>query len=63
MNISKEFLQQLDELYQEYEKEVKAKSKEGYLADNTVRTYLLHSGNFVKWCRGDFSPGVMKEKK
>lgn len=25
--------------------------------DNTVRTYLLHSGNLVKWCRGNFIPG------
>ena len=27
------------------------------LAQNTKNTYLLHSGNFVKWLSGEFFPG------
>ncbi|MEK4381959.1 hypothetical protein NSS70_08810 [Aeribacillus sp. FSL K6-2848] len=50
-------------MYQNYENEVKEKAKEGLLADNTVRTYLLHSGNFVKWYRNEFVPGGRNEKK
>jgi hypothetical protein len=63
MRASQEFIKKLEELYQTYENEVKEKAKEGLLADNTVRTYLLHSGNFVKWCRNEFVPGGRNEKK
>jgi hypothetical protein len=61
MRASQEFIKELEELYQVYEQEVREKSKEGLLTDSTVRTYLLHSRNFVKWCRDDFVPG-MKNK-
>ncbi|BBW98771.1 hypothetical protein [Geobacillus subterraneus] len=63
MRASQEFIKKLEELYQIYENEVKEKAKEGLLADNTARTYLLHSGNFVKWCRNEFVPGGRNEKK
>jgi hypothetical protein len=62
MKASSEFIKQLEELYQTYEQEVLKKSKEGILAPNTVRTYLLHSGNFVKWCRDEFIPGGRNQK-
>ncbi|UGB29961.1 hypothetical protein [Metabacillus sp. B2-18] len=57
MKASQEFIKQLEELYQTYEQEVRKSSKEGLLTDSTARTYLLHSGNFIKWCRNDFIPG------
>ncbi|RDE36623.1 hypothetical protein DV713_00055 [Parageobacillus thermoglucosidasius] len=63
MRASQEFIKKLEELYQIYENEVKEKVKEGLLADNTARTYLLHSENFVKWCRNEFVPGGRNEKK
>ncbi|ASS98408.1 hypothetical protein ACPVTF_15180 [Geobacillus icigianus] len=63
MRASQEFIKKLEELHQIYENEVKEKAKEGLLADNTARTYLLHSGNFVKWCRNEFVPGGRNEKK
>ena len=37
-----------------YEQEVEASN----LARNTKHTYLLHAGNFVRWLRGDFTPGA-----
>lgn len=57
MKASKEFINELNKLLTEYENEVKAAYKQGYLTDSTARTYLLHSNNFVKWCKDDFIPG------
>lgn len=56
MRVSDEFIKQLEELYQSYEKEIKGTK----LATNTVNTHLYHSGNFVKWCRGEYVPGARK---
>jgi hypothetical protein len=58
MRASQEFIKQLEELFQIYEKEVKGTK----LAINTVNTHLYHSGNFVKWCSGEYEPGARKEK-
>jgi len=63
MRASQEFMKELDKLYQTYEQEVTEKSKIGLLAGNTKKTYLLHSENFVKWCRNDFVPGGRNENK
>jgi len=63
MRISQDFIKQLEELYQNYEQEVTEKIKNGTLAKKTAETYLRHSGTFVRWCNGDFVPGIMKEKK
>lgn len=52
---------EIEKLFQEYENEVASAQENGYLKPNTTRTYLLHSGNFVKWCRGEFEPGVKKK--
>lgn len=62
MKASQEFIKQLEDLYQDYEKEVREKSKDGLLTENTSKTYLLHSGNFVNWCRGNFNPGGRNQK-
>lgn len=59
MRVSQEFIKQLEVLYQTYEKEVKGTK----LANNTVNTHLYHSSNFVKWCRGEYEPGVRKGNK
>jgi len=47
----------IEKLYHEYEQEVSEAKRKGYLKENTVKTYLLHSGNSVKWCKGEFEPG------
>lgn len=61
MRASQEFMKQLEELYQLYEQEVYQKMKAGQLEEKTVKTYLRHSGTFVRWIRNDFVPGVRKE--
>jgi phage tail sheath gpL-like len=58
-----ETIMQIERLYSEYEKEVMEAKKDGYLMDNTVKTYLLHTSNFVKWCKGNFEPGGMNKRK
>lgn len=63
MKASQEFMKQLEDLYQDYEKEIQEKSKNGLLAENSLKTYLLHSSNFVRWCRGDFDPGGRNKNK
>lgn len=62
MRATEDFMKQLEKLYQSYEQEVKDKKERGLLAEKTARTYLRHSGTFVRWCKEDFVPGVMKEK-
>lgn len=56
-------LQEIDCLLYEYEKEINNAFQKGLLAEKTVRTYLLHSSNFVKWCHGEFVPGGRNKKK
>jgi hypothetical protein len=51
------FISELEKLYSIYESEVKEAMKKGLLTESTARTYLLHSGNFLKWCKNDFEPG------
>ena len=53
----RETMEKIEALYHEYETEVLAAEEKGLLMENTVRTYLLHSRNFVKWCKGQFEPG------
>lgn len=49
---------EFEKLYKAYMEEVNKAQVNGYLQHNTVKTYLLHSGNFEKWCKGDFEPGA-----
>lgn len=49
----------MERLYGLYEAEVKQREKDGCLARATAHTYLVHSGNFVDWCKGEFIPGRM----
>jgi len=58
MKAPQDFIKKLEELYQTYEQEVKGTK----LLKNTVNTHLYHSGNFVKWCRGEYVPATRKGK-
>ena len=60
---TKESMREIERLFSIYEKEVHAAKDCGLLMDNTLRTYLLHSGNFVKWCNGNFVPGAKNALK
>ena len=57
MKTDRKTIEELERLIIEYEVEVEQKRREGKLADSTADTYLLHSNNFVKWCKGEFIPG------
>lgn len=62
MKVSQEMAVELENLFQLYEKEVRKCTQEGILAKNTEKTYLLHSQNFVRWCKNDFIPGEKNRK-
>ena len=57
MQSNSETILEIEKLFQQYKQEVLEAEKNGYIQKNTTRTYLLHSGNFVKWCKGQFEPG------
>jgi hypothetical protein len=57
MKASTEFIKELENLYEKYEIEVNEALKQGYLKENTAKTYLTHSNNFIKWCEDNFEPG------
>lgn len=57
MKVNDDFSSELEKLLQTYELEVQSAKKEGLLTDSTAKTYILHSSNFVKWCKGNFKPG------
>ena len=50
-------IKEIEKFLQAYEREVMLAQDHGYLQPNTTRTYLLHSRNFVKWCKNGFDPG------
>jgi len=52
-----DFLVELEKRLKDYEEVVYSKKREGLMASNTVKTYLTHSQNFVRWCNGEFNPG------
>lgn len=58
MKASDEFIKELENLYKKYEQEVNEALRTGYLKQNTAKTYLLHSDNFIKWCKDNFEPGA-----
>ena len=51
-------ISKIEQLFQLYEQEIKELEKNGVTQANTMKTYLLHSGNFVRWCKGEFEPGA-----
>lgn len=53
-------LAEIQRLLNEYEKEVLNLEKSKVISHNTAKTYLLHSHNFVRWCKDEFIPGGRK---
>lgn len=58
MKTSKENMQEIERLFDLYQDEVELLTKKGIIMENTSKTYLLHSYNFVRWCKGEFTPGA-----
>ncbi len=63
LRTSKEIIVEMERLYAEYEREVQARGRDGSLKYHTVRTYLPHSLEFIRWCKGEFVPGGRKQRK
>jgi hypothetical protein len=54
-------LKEIEKLLSKYEILIGNLEKDGILMKNTAKTYLLHSRNFVRWCKDDFEPGGTKK--
>ncbi len=57
MRADRKTIEELERLILEYEVEVEHSRMDGKLSDKTANTYLVHSNNFVRWCKGEFIPG------
>lgn len=60
MKTSKDIMSEIEKLFDDYQEEVNSLKEKGIIMDNTATTYLLHSYNFVRWCKGEFTPGSKK---
>lgn len=54
-------LKEIEKLLDEYVSEVEELEIKGIIQEKTAKTYLLHATNFVRWCKGDFEPGIRKK--
>ena len=61
MRTDEKTIKEIERLFQIYETEVQELENKGILANKTAKTYLTHSNNFVRWCKGEFEPGVKKK--
>ena len=52
----------IDKKLREYINIINDKQANGILAEDTAKTYILHSSNFVRWIHGDFHPGERNER-
>lgn len=52
-NLPASFIERVENALRQYEDEVDASK----LSLNSKETYKLHANNFVRWMRGDFTPG------
>ena len=59
----KQIIVEMERLYELYEREVEERKKDGCLTRSTANTYLTHTRNFIKWCKGEFIPGGTKLQK
>ncbi|MBE5954973.1 MAG: hypothetical protein E7253_00805 [Lachnospiraceae bacterium] len=62
MKTDANIMKEIEKLFMQYEQEVQGLEKEGIIQPNTTKTYLLHSGNFVRWCRDEFEPGAKNKR-
>ena len=63
MKTSKDYLIEIERLFDLYQSEVEDQEKKGILRNSAANTYLLHSRNFVRWCKGEFTPGARNQKR
>ncbi|MER2111156.1 MAG: hypothetical protein ABS960_00595 [Solibacillus isronensis] len=58
-----EFIDILEKKMGKYEELLNQKERNGILSPNASHTYLYHSNNFLRWCKGEFIPGEKNEQK
>jgi hypothetical protein len=56
-------VKEMERLFKLYETEIADRVKDGCLTNSTAHTYLLHVGNLIEWCKGNFMPGGTKLKR
>ncbi len=52
--VSQVALMEIQDAFEKYREVVEATD----MTEKTKRTYLLHSGNFVRWLSDGFTPGI-----
>ena len=57
MKTDKDTYRKIENLLSQYLDEIADAKSKGLLTEKTVKTYTLHSANFVKWCADNFEPG------
>ncbi len=62
MRTNQEIIAEMERLFEEYKHEIEVRRKDGSLKQYTVRTYPSHAWEFIRWCKGEFIPGVRKLK-
>ena len=50
-------LDEVERALEQYRELLSELEESGVLKENTRKTYLLHSENFVRWLKGEFDPG------
>lgn len=60
IRISRQALDEIERALEQYRELLSELEDGGVLKDNTRKTYLLHSENFVRWLRDEFDPGERK---
>jgi hypothetical protein len=55
--VSNEYMGDVERALEEYRDLLAGLKRKGLLKENTRKTYMLHSENFVRWLRREFDPG------
>lgn len=57
IRMSRQAVDEVEQALERYRELLAELEQSGVLKENTRKTYLLHSENFVRWLRGEFDPG------
>jgi hypothetical protein len=57
IRINRPSLDEVERALEQYRELLSQLEESGTLKENTRKTYLLHSENFVRWLKGEFDPG------
>lgn len=57
IRITRPSLDEVERALEQYRELLSELEESGTLKENTRKTYLLHSENFVRWLKGEFDPG------